>query len=647
MALNFGTEGSSSFRRRLAEMMAQGAVDSSPISSPWQGASRLAQALLVGLEARDEDSNKKAMTDWQKSFLTPGASEAPAGTPVSLAPPSMDATPAIAPSALARGLSGSDDVTGRIVQAESGGDPAAKNPRSSASGPGQFIDSTWLDVVKRNKPELAGRPDNELLAMRTDPKQAQLSREMTAAYARENNDRLDKAGLPVTPGSTYLSHFAGPGGAQRILTADPNAPVATVMSQQAITANPFLRNMTVGQIRQWADTKMAGGGGPVPAPPGGPRPFGYEGNTSQQPPGPPIQMAQAGGVPAIPGQAQAQMPPRPDELRGMPPRPVAPPAPRPMQPPDPLAGVPPQIRAAIEQGLNHSNPEIRRQAAAIGMQYALRPPEKPHFATVDGRVIAVDPRSLKSQDVTPPDGGFRPLVDPAERAKFGISPQDTKPYQIGPNGKIYTPPGGTSVSIDNRGENKFAEKAAGHQAERFNKIVEAGMDAHVMTADLQALKDIGTRITTGKTAEFKAAIGPYAEMFGVKIDDLDDAQAYKSIVAKLAPRMRVPGSGATSDYEMRQFLEALPGLGKTPGGNEIIGNTLQALAEHRMAAAEIASRAMAGEITPREAEKELRALPNPLEGWKKSRGTPATGAPAAGQPTPGVRSYNPATGKIE
>ncbi len=109
-------------------------------------------------------------------------------------------------------------------------------------------------------------------------------------------------------------------------------------------------------------------------------------------------------------------------------------------------------------------------------------------------------------------------------------------------------------------------------------------------------------------------------MAGVKIDGLDDLQAYQAIVSRMAPRMRVAGSGATSDFEMRQFLQALPTLGNTPQGNEIIANTLESLQQHRMAAADIGSRALAGEIQPREAEKMIRELPNPLELWKKSRG---------------------------
>ena len=143
-----------------------------------------------------------------------------------------------------------------IIGAESGGDPAARNPRSSASGPSQFIDSTWLSTIKQHRPDLAqGASDADLLALKSDP---QLSREMTVAYAADNGAILSKAGLPVTPGTTYLAHFAGPQGAVKVLSADPNASVGDVLGAGAVNANPFLRGMTAGDLQAWADKKMGG-----------------------------------------------------------------------------------------------------------------------------------------------------------------------------------------------------------------------------------------------------------------------------------------------------------------------------------------------------------------------------------------------------
>lgn len=149
-----------------------------------------------------------------------------------------------------------------IIQVESGGDPYAKNPRSSASGPSQFIDSTWLSTIRTARPDLAGKSDSELLALKTDP---QLSREMTQAYANQNQAILSKNRLPVTDGNTYLAHFAGPGGAVKVLQADPSAPVGDILGPAVVKANPFLARMTAGDLQAWASKKV-GGSTPQPQP---------------------------------------------------------------------------------------------------------------------------------------------------------------------------------------------------------------------------------------------------------------------------------------------------------------------------------------------------------------------------------------------
>lgn len=136
------------------------------------------------------------------------------------------------------------------IARESGGNPNARNPRSSAGGLGQFIDSTWLDVLSRNRPDIAaGRSPSELLQLKFDP---QLSTEMTKAYEAENNARIAKAGFPVTPGNSYLAHFAGPEGALKVLSAQPDTPVAQLLGAKAVAANPHIQNMTAADLAAWA-----------------------------------------------------------------------------------------------------------------------------------------------------------------------------------------------------------------------------------------------------------------------------------------------------------------------------------------------------------------------------------------------------------
>jgi hypothetical protein len=147
----------------------------------------------------------------------------------------------------------------QIISVESGGKSNAKNSNSSASGPAQFIDATWLDMLARHRPDLTGSRE-ELLALKNDPA---LSREMTAAYAGDNAGILSKSGLPVTPGTQYLAHFAGPQGAVGILNADPTTPAGAILGDRVVKANPFLAGMTAGDLAAWADRKMGGKAAPM------------------------------------------------------------------------------------------------------------------------------------------------------------------------------------------------------------------------------------------------------------------------------------------------------------------------------------------------------------------------------------------------
>ena len=177
--------------------------------------------------------------------------------------------------------------------------------------------------------------------------------------------------------------------------------------------------------------------------------------------------------------------------------------------------------------------------------------------------------------------------------------------------------GATSVVTNvEKGENSFATEAGKSQAKRFDELAGEGQKARQMVSDIDTLTELGKSIGTGKGAEITAKIGPWAESIGVPIKGLSEIQAFEAIANRLAPSLRVPGSGAQSDFELKNFLKSIPALGNTPEGNAIAAATMKGLQENKIRAAEIGSKALNGEITRPQAEKMLRELPDPMEGYR-------------------------------
>jgi hypothetical protein len=158
------------------------------------------------------------------------------------------------------------EVVDRIVVSESHGDATAKNPNSTALGAGQFVEATWLGLIRKHRPEIAmNLSEKQILDLRKDP---DLSRVMANRYAEDNTSLLLRRGLPVTPGSLYLAHFAGPAGAAAILTAPEGADAAMVIAnvdarpgitrEKILNGNPFMKNFTAKDLKTWAELKMQG-----------------------------------------------------------------------------------------------------------------------------------------------------------------------------------------------------------------------------------------------------------------------------------------------------------------------------------------------------------------------------------------------------
>jgi len=150
----------------------------------------------------------------------------------------------------------------RLVAMESGNRADARNPNSSATGAAQFIDSTWMEFARENPELFRGMSPDQILAARNHPG---LSRMAAQWYADKNRGALSEAGLPTDDGAVALAHRFGPQGAQALLSASPQTPIASVVGDQVMRANPDLAGKTVGDVVGQYRQRFGGGDGAAAA----------------------------------------------------------------------------------------------------------------------------------------------------------------------------------------------------------------------------------------------------------------------------------------------------------------------------------------------------------------------------------------------
>jgi hypothetical protein len=475
----------------------------------------------------------------------------------------------------AAGASG--DFAGRVVSAESGGDPNARNPRSSATGAGQFIDSTWLSMIKKNRPDLAaGKTDAQVLALRSDPG---LSRDMVNAYSRDNGAALSAAGLPVDPGTLYLAHGFGPEGAASILRADPNAPVAATIGQQAMAANPNLRGLTNGQVVQMYRNKMGGGQPQAPQTPQRPVQVASAAGTAGMPQtatdAPPMPMSGTGvpGTTTVPNPllsvagAGGASPPNVLAALGMPAEPVAPASPIPAQPsPAPVPAPAPQATAPVAQ------------PAAPSSAY---PP-----APSGSRMLYKSGQPMK--------------VDGAEGYAYGQAPDGTRVIMPVPGmvnqGRLTSvprPDGGHDLiapsgqTVTSAGPDLSARQNEAYKADipRQQEIINTVQSAQSQQLRQNEIADLVTGLATGPTAELRAKGAQYLESMGVAPETIKrwTGMASGSQAQELVKLGITAAGGAAKDTagantgigSISLYQAANPGLLLLPDANKRVTNMMR------------------------------------------------------------------------
>lgn len=133
----------------------------------------------------------------------------------------------------------SPELAVKIAEVESGLNPAAQNPKSSASGLFQLID--------RTRKQLGGDPKKKL-----DPLE---NVRLGVKLIKQNEGRLmTSLGRRPTDHELYMAHLFGPTGAVNLINADPTMPVSKAVMQFSSpkTADAIVKNNrltgTVGDV---------------------------------------------------------------------------------------------------------------------------------------------------------------------------------------------------------------------------------------------------------------------------------------------------------------------------------------------------------------------------------------------------------------
>ena len=129
----------------------------------------------------------------------------------------------------------------KVRGSESGGNPNAKNPRSSASGLYQFTKGTWEGLGYNWKDRFNTGLQNEAMAKLT---------------SSNSNYLKSKLGINPSDADLYGAHFLGPAGYSSIYRASSNTPLSNILSAGEISANPFLKGKTAGYLKNWLTNKM-------------------------------------------------------------------------------------------------------------------------------------------------------------------------------------------------------------------------------------------------------------------------------------------------------------------------------------------------------------------------------------------------------
>lgn len=226
----------------------------------------------------------------------------------------------------------------------------------------------------------------------------------------------------------------------------------------------------------------------------------------------------------------------------------------------------------------------------------------------DGTVIRTNPRTGEAGAAFQGAPAAQPMTI-EQRAQWGIPPEDTRPFMMTPEGPRVIG-GNSGVTVNVGGGEKFAEEFAKGDASALSEVSQTGLSAQRNIARIDRLESILANTPQGMSGNFVQIAGD----FGLDVAGVDNVQAARALINSLVPEQRPAGSGPMSDADLELFKQSLPRIINQPGGNQMIINTIRAVAQYDAEGANIVQRLRRGEIDRPTAFEMLQSRQNPLAG---------------------------------
>jgi len=184
-----------------------------------------------------------------------------------------------------------------------------------------------------------------------------------------------------------------------------------------------------------------------------------------------------------------------------------------------------------------------------------------------------------------------------------------QPFEVGGNlvdrqtyKPLYESPASPSTVINNStgsNETELRKKLSGKEGESWSTMGDAANVSAGVIQDLDVLDELLMMAPQGPV------VGRLAQAFPGFSSSGDAAN---SIMKRVAPSLRTPGSGSTSDIEYDGMLKSLPNLGNTPQGNQIISQIMRAKMQLNVDRGNIVAQYQNGEISEVQARTNLQEI---------------------------------------